>query len=127
MKQSTKELIATFAKSNKVSKEKLEKLVKSVITIQVPQKKKQTVKNVKVVSSRGPKVSEAMEILREKIKADVVTLKEFTTRDLAVKYNTDRFHVNPVLYSLEKKGLVKREAATLAHHRGRQPNIWKTI
>ena len=124
MKESTKELVHTWAKQNKVGREKLEQFIDYILVMEAP-----AIPEEKETAPRGRKTTDESLRIREQIQAMQESLKGklFTSKELAQTLDADPAYVSNNLRWLgDNKGLVKivgrkdREQGG----RGRKENIW---
>ena len=121
LNQIAQEMIATFAKSNKVSKVKVTDLVQQVLsTIEVPA----VVEKIK--KQRGRVASEATVTLRENIKAKMMEKKKATAKEIAEEFGITPVEANNNLRFFEKHGVFVRNGFKdkEAGKRGKREVIW---
>ena len=122
LNQIAQEMIATFAKSNKVSKVKVTDLVQQVLgTVEIPQVEKKS-----SGKPRGRTASEETVALRENIKAKLLEVKQTTAKELSKEFQVSPVDANNVLKFLEKQGAAVRAGLKDkdAGVRGKREIIW---
>lgn len=120
LNENTLSMIATFAKSKKINKVELQKLVEEVIGANTP----------KV----GRKASEATLVLRSELAntpsiVEEYKVKQYTAKELAAIFKQEQVTVNNTLNYLEKQGKWKRigTAPKEKGKRGRAEVVWEVV
>lgn len=125
MKESTKELLAGFSKTNKIGREKLERLVEYILEMEKPEESSQTPEQ----PQRGRKTTDESIRIRQEIQAMQESLKGrlFTSKELAQELNADPNYVtNNLRWLADNMGIVKLVGRKDRPEggRGRKENIW---
>ena len=120
LNENTLSMIATFAKSKKINKVELQRLVEEVIEANTP----------KV----GRKASEATLVLRNELAntlsiVEEYKVKQYTAKELAAIFKQEQITVNNTLNYLEKQGKWKRigTAQKEKGKRGRAEVVWEVV
>lgn len=120
LNENTLSMIATFAKSKKINKLELQKLVEDVLGVAVP----------KV----GRKASEATLVLRKELAntpsiVEEYKVKQYTAKELAAIFKQEQVTVNNTLNYLEKQGTWKRAGTAPKEKgkRGRAEVVWEIV
>lgn len=107
---STQDMIATFAKTNKVSKAKVIDLIKSVMAEQTP---------------RGRTASEKIKNVRDVIVREFVGKNvKFSSKDVASKCGVTLFEANNAIHFLEKEEKIARAGKVAVNTKGRKAIEW---
>lgn len=122
MNESTKELIASFAKSNKIGREKLERLVEQILEMEKPAEVEAPVRGGRKTTDESLRIRKEIQALQDSLKGRL-----FTSKELAQELNADPMYVtNNLRWLADNMKIVKvvgkkdREQGG----RGRKENIW---
>lgn len=107
----SQEMIASFAKANKVSKAKVSDLIKSVMTEEY--------------TPRGRTASEKIKAVRDVIVREFVGKElRFSSKDVVKKCGVTMYEANNALHFLEKNEQITRGGKITATGKGRKAIEW---
>lgn len=122
MNESTKELIASFSKSNKIGREKLERLVEQILEMEKPAEVEAPVRGGRKTTDESLRIRKEIQALQDSLRGRL-----FTSKELAQELNADPMYVtNNLRWLADNMKIVKvvgkkdREQGG----RGRKENIW---
>lgn len=126
MKESTKELVQTWAKQNKIGREKLEQFIEYVLVMEAPA---EVFPEEGASSQRGRRTTDESLRIREQIMAMQESLKGklFTSKELAQQISAEPNYVtNNLRWLADNMGIVKLVGRKDREQggRGRKENIW---
>lgn len=111
LKTTTQEMIATFAKMNKISKAKVTDLVSQIVQME------------HTTAKRGRKVTEGIQQIQE----GVLQMKNFTVQDVSKKFGIDKIIAKRVIRRLEKATRLVRVGKDTNDGKGRKVICWSSF